>query len=147
MAEPVGHGARTSATGVTVLHKLTLPADLQPQLFVIVDTEEEFDWEAPFARANTAVTAMKHVHRVQAIFDRFRITPTYVIDYPVALRPTGICRCRRSPRMGGAVSAHTYIPGSIRRMTKNRLTRNSFTMNLPPSLQTCKAPRAARDDW
>jgi hypothetical protein len=28
------------------------------KLFVIVDTEEEFDWSAPFARENVSVTAI-----------------------------------------------------------------------------------------
>jgi hypothetical protein len=34
------------------------PAATRPKLFVIVDTEEEFDWSAPFARENVSVTAI-----------------------------------------------------------------------------------------
>src|SRR5687767_7360445 len=60
-----------------------------PELLVFIDTEEEFDWNAPFSRANTAVTAMGSIHRVQTIFDRYQIRPTYVIDHPVAAQDDG----------------------------------------------------------
>ena len=49
---------------------------------VVVDTEEEFDWSAPFDRGSTSVTAMREVWRLQAVFDEFDIVPVYVIDYP-----------------------------------------------------------------
>jgi hypothetical protein len=39
-----------------------LPPDAQPRLFVVVDTEEEFDWSAAFSRANTGVTAIREMH-------------------------------------------------------------------------------------
>src|SRR5260221_6316145 len=55
-----------------------------PQLFVVVDTEEEFDWSAPYSRDNVSVTAIDEVGRLQAVLARFGVTPTYVIDYPVA---------------------------------------------------------------
>ena len=66
----------------------TVAAD-RPLLFVIVDTEEEFDWRAPFSRASTSVHAMAHVGRGQTIFDRYRLRPTYVIDYCIATQPEG----------------------------------------------------------
>ncbi len=55
-----------------------------PRLFVIVDTEEEFDWSKPFARENTSVTAIKEAGRLQAVAKPFGLRPTYVVDYPVA---------------------------------------------------------------
>ena len=33
-----------------------LPREQRPILLVVVDTEEEFDWSAPFDRRNTDVT-------------------------------------------------------------------------------------------
>src|SRR5947209_8187801 len=59
------------------------------QLVVVIDTEEEFDWASDFARSNTAVGAMRWMHRVQDIFDAYHIIPVYVIDYPVASH--GLC--------------------------------------------------------
>jgi hypothetical protein len=59
-------------------------ADASPQLFVIVDTEEEFDWGAPFSRANTSVRAMRHIDRLQNVVSTRQIVPTYVVDFPIA---------------------------------------------------------------
>jgi hypothetical protein len=58
--------------------------DSQPRLFVVVDTEEEFDWGAPFARENTSVTAIAEVGRLQKVVEPYKVKPTYVVDYPVA---------------------------------------------------------------
>ena len=33
-----------------VFTPIDVPASTAPQLFIIVDTEEEFDWSAPFSR-------------------------------------------------------------------------------------------------
>lgn len=60
------------------------PKDGPSKLFVVVDTEEEFDWSAPFARENTSVTAISDVGRLQKVLTPYRLKPTYVVDYPVA---------------------------------------------------------------
>jgi hypothetical protein len=60
------------------------PAAARPKLFVIVDTEEEFDWSAPFARENVSVTAIPEAVRLQRTVEPFGLKPTYVVDYPVA---------------------------------------------------------------
>jgi len=60
------------------------PSDSKPQLIVVIDTEEEFDWSAPPDRASTAVTAMSEIYRVQDIFNEYGLVPCYVVDYPVA---------------------------------------------------------------
>ena len=74
---------------------IDLPSAEPPTLFVVVDTEEEFDWSAPFSRQSTSVTAMRHIGRAQQMFDRFGIVPTYVVDYPVASKPEGVGAARR----------------------------------------------------
>jgi len=61
-----------------------VPATSAPQLFIIVDTEEEFDWSAPFSRDNVGVTAIQEVGRLQRTVAPYALRPTYVVDYPVA---------------------------------------------------------------
>jgi hypothetical protein len=56
----------------------------KPQIHVVVDTEEEFNWSKPFSRAEVGVTAIDDVDRLQAVLAPYTIKPTYVIDYPVA---------------------------------------------------------------
>lgn len=55
-----------------------------PKLFIVVDTEEEFDWSAPFARENVSVTAIPETGRLQRVAGAYGLKPTYVVDYPVA---------------------------------------------------------------
>ncbi len=68
-------------------YKLNLNS--QPQLVVVIDTEEEFDWSQKFSRENTAVQSMRLIWKFQDIFDEYGITPVYAVDYPVASQPDG----------------------------------------------------------
>lgn len=63
---------------------IDVPASSVPKLFVIVDTEEEFDWSAPFSRESVGVTAIQEVGRLQKTVGPYGLKPTYVVDYPVA---------------------------------------------------------------
>ncbi len=86
-----------------------LPAEAPPQLFVIVDTEEEFDWSAGFSRSNVSVTAIDEVGRLQDVLRPYKLKPTYVIDYPVASTPES---ARRLARFAGKdecrIGAHLH---------------------------------------
>ena len=56
----------------------------RPLLLVVIDTEEDFDWDAEPRRDATRVDSMTFIHRVQEIFDEYGIRPCYVADYPIA---------------------------------------------------------------
>ena len=57
---------------------IQLPVDYSPQLVVVIDTEEEFDWFAePDRKANT-VRHMESIHLVQDIFNEYGIEPCWV---------------------------------------------------------------------
>ena len=112
--------------------------DHRPSLLVVIDTEEEFDWDAPYSRANVGVTAMRHIDRVQRIFDRFDIRPTYVIDYPVASQPDGYL-----PLQGiwqdGRCTVGAHIHPWVNPPHEEALSvRHSFLKNLPGPLQAAK---------
>ena len=112
--------------------------DPRPTLFAVVDTEEEFDWHAPFSRANTSVTAMAEIHRAQRVFDRFGVVPTYVVSYPVARQPAGAGPLRSALEEGRAtIGAHLHpwvTPPFLERVT----ARHSYASNLPPELEAAK---------
>lgn len=61
-----------------------LPASSPPQLMVVIDTEEEFDWNNFPDRQKTSVAHLNQLDRVQSIFDEYGIKPCYVVDYPIA---------------------------------------------------------------
>lgn len=68
---------------------IRIPKDKRPQLIIVIDTEEEFDWNAPADRAQTGVSAMDLIYRAQDIFDEYGIKPCYVVDYPVVSQESG----------------------------------------------------------
>ncbi len=125
------------------VRRLSLPAGHPPTLTVVIDTEEEFGWSAPFDAAATATENILHQPLAQAVFDRRGVVPAYVIDYPVAsseaaravLRPfAAVGRCEIgahlhpwvNPPAGAPVDAfHSYpgnLPPAIEREKLARLT-------------------------
>jgi hypothetical protein len=102
----------------------------RPLLHVVIDTEEEFDWEKPFQRDCASVHTIDAQWRAQEIFDAFGIQPTYVVDYPVATTTSSIAvlksflaagRCQIgthlhpwvNPPFSEVVSASTSYPGNL----------------------------------
>jgi hypothetical protein len=84
-------------------------ADASPQLFVIVDTEEEFDWNAPYSRTNTSVLAMRHIDRLQNVLSTRQIVPTYVVDFPIASQADGFAPLKEFADQGRArIGAHLH---------------------------------------
>lgn len=53
------------------------------RFMLFVDTEEEFDWTAPFSRTGHGVTALAGMARGQSFFAAAGVKPVYVTDYPV----------------------------------------------------------------
>jgi hypothetical protein len=132
------HESRQAIRALPVRQLVKMAADARPHLFVVVDTEEEFDWDAPFDRACTSVAAMQYVGRAQQIFDRYRIAPTYVIDYPVASQPEGFEPLLEIYRAGRCeIGAHLH-PWVTPPHEEEVTAFNSFTCNLPPALQRAK---------
>lgn len=100
LAEPVASGdvassrAQTGRDGAFRFFDQTIvPVAVSPEepplLQVIVDTEEEFDWSRPFSRKTTGVRNVAHQLKTQAVFERYGVKPTYVVDHPVASQSLG----------------------------------------------------------
>ena len=62
---------------------IALDPGLGTRFMLFVDTEEEFDWNAPFSRTGHRVTALAGMARGQAYFAAAGVKPVYVADYPV----------------------------------------------------------------
>jgi hypothetical protein len=108
------------------------------QLAVVVDTEEEFDWSAPFARDNRETVTIPAQAKAHDIFDRFGIVPTYVIDHPVATDGSASAFLRALAEGGRAeIGAHLH-PWVTPPFEEAVTTRNSYHGNLPPELERAK---------
>jgi hypothetical protein len=115
-----------------------VPQEWAPTLLVVIDTEEEFNWHKPFDPAATSVRNIAEQPRAQAIFDRFGIVPTYVVDYPVAATPqsanllAGFAAERRC-----AIGAHLH-PWVTPPHQGPIDTYHSYAGNLSPELERAK---------
>ncbi len=118
--------------------KATLPAAMTPTLAVVIDTEEEFDWTAPFSRLARGTRNLAELPRLQAVMDRHGAVPLYVIDHPVA-SDEGAMRWMRGIKEQGRceVGAHLH-PWVTPPHEESVSTVNSFTCNLPDTLQLAK---------
>lgn len=58
--------------------------DFGQRFIVTVDTEEEFNWNAPLDREKHSVLTVPVLRKFQQFCEGFGVVPTYLIDYPVA---------------------------------------------------------------
>jgi hypothetical protein len=120
------------------------PGDDRPRLLVVVDTEEEFAWDRPFDRASRATASIPAQDRAQALYDRFGVVPTYVMDHPVATSPAAAAYLRGLVDAGRAdfgTHCHPWVTPPHTEVVSNV---NSFHGNLPPELEAAKI-RASTD--
>ena len=141
-ARASGRAARWDDGPVHVQGTKLEPAAIQsedpPCLYVVVDTEAEFDWSKDFDRSLTAVTAMAFQERAQAIFERYGVRPLYVVDYAVASQPEGYEPLRAIlGRHACAIGAHLH-PWINPPFEEVVSQRNSFAGNLPRDLEERK---------
>jgi len=55
----------------------------RPILTVVVDTEEDFDWAAPFSRDNRRTNSATEQARAHEIFDPLGVKPAYLMDQAI----------------------------------------------------------------
>jgi hypothetical protein len=125
-------------TGFAVQRMLTVPAAWPPTLVVVVDTEEEFDWTAPFDPASTGVANIACQPLAQRIFDAHGVVPTYVVDHPVAATPAAAALLRAIAEAGRCeIGAHLH-PWVTPPAEGPVDARHSYPGNLPPALERRK---------
>jgi len=116
-----------------------LPAPGQPPcLFVVVDTEAEFNWEKPFSRDLTAVSAIARLQDGQEVFEAFGVRPIYLIDYPVAAQEQSVAVIRKIlDRRAAVIGAHLH-PWTTPPFNEDLNPRLSFPGNLPRDIEAQK---------
>jgi len=124
---------------MTPLHFLEIP-----KLLVVVDTEEEFDWGKPHSRSEISVSHMKFQERTQRIFERYKVKPTYVVDYPIASQEQGVRPIAEwlSDGLCG-IGAHLH-PWVNPPFEEELSLKNSYPGNLPRVLEKEKLLRLTR---
>ena len=114
---------------------IQLDSHIRPMMLVVVDTEEEFDWDKPFSRDARSTENMREQHKAQAILDRHGAKPLYVIDHPVATDPwaTGWLReTLQDDRAEVGSHLHTWVTPPYSEAVSSK---NSYGCNLDPALE------------
>jgi len=122
-------------SALTGRRPLALPDDAKPVLAVVVDTEEEFDWDAPFSREATSVEALAELDRLQDVCEEHGVRPTYACDWPVVTSDLGQRALGAHLEAGRCeVGAHLH-PWVTPPHTEEVTSHNSYPGNLPPDLE------------
>jgi hypothetical protein len=114
---------------------IPISSEMRPILLVVVDTEESFDWSAPFDRASTSVAAMDSIGRGQEIFDAYGVRPVYVVDQPIVDCEAGFQHLRRFVADDRAVIGAHLHPWVSPPFSEPVNSHNSYPGNLAPELE------------
>jgi hypothetical protein len=109
-----------------------------PRFIVTVDTEEEFDWTAPFTRDRHGTTHVAAIDRFQQLCDVHGVRPTYLVDYPIADDASAVellGRYVEERRADVGVQLHPWVNPPFK---EEPSVPNSYACNLPPELERAK---------
>ena len=117
---------------------VALPADFGRRFTVSVDTEEDFDWTAPFRRDGYGTASIKALPGFQARMDAAGVKPLYIVAYALAV-DTMAAEILRGVNAGGNCTIGTHLhPWTTPPFDEELSIRNSFGGNLPEALERAK---------
>ncbi|WP_066525797.1 polysaccharide deacetylase family protein [Erythrobacter sp. CCH5-A1] len=108
------------------------------RVLLTVDTEEEFDWRAPFRREGYGTSHVAAIPRFQAFCERLGAHPVYLVDWPIVQDRRAVEVIGDAVRRGTAdvgVQLHPWVNPPFEEEVS---TANSFAGNLPQSLEAAK---------
>ena len=109
-----------------------------PQLAIIVDAEEEFDWSQPFSRDNQSTASIVQQDVLHKLYDDLGIVPTYVVDYPIVVDSQAVAYLGALHHAGRAdIGTHPH-PWVTPPHAEEVTAINSYMCNLPVDLQRAK---------
>ena len=108
------------------------------RFIVTVDTEEEFDWSAPFSRENHGLDHVPRIAKFQAFCEGMDVKPVYLVDWPIVSSTLAVDVLRPAIAAGKAeigVQLHPWVNPPFDEEVSDR---NSFAGNLPRALEAAK---------
>lgn len=105
---------------------------------VFVDTEEEFDWAAPFSRNARSTDAIAALPAFHGRFAERGVSPCYLCDYPVVTDPRSADALRAIAQAGSASFGAQLHPWVNPPHDEEPSRLASFAGNLPLALQAAK---------
>lgn len=114
------------------------PAGFGQRYTIFVDTEEEFDWDAPFDRGARAVTATAAIPAATRRFADLGAPLTFLVDHPIATDPAAVAAIARAIEDGVSAVGTQLHPWVNPPFDEHVSARNSFAGNLPRALEAAK---------
>jgi hypothetical protein len=115
-----------------------VPDSLGRRFTVFVDTEEEFDWSAPFSRERHGTEAIAALPALHARLHAAGVKPCYLVDFPVARSRAASAVLRRMIDAGEADLGAQLHPWVTPPFEEALTVTNSFAGALPPRLEAAK---------
>jgi hypothetical protein len=115
-----------------------LAADERPRFWVTIDTEEDFDWDAPFARTGYGLASVPALTDCQSYFARADVKPIYLVDWPIIADDRAVDILGAAQRRGECEIGAQLHPWVNPPHDEDVSARNSYTGNLPRDLQRAK---------
>ena len=63
------------------------PEEFGRRFLISIDTEEEFDWDAPFERRGHTTITVPMLEKYQEFVEKYGIKPVYFVDYAIIQDP------------------------------------------------------------
>ena len=117
---------------------ITLDSHETPRFWVTIDTEEDFDWDAPFARTGYRLASVPALAECQGYFERAGVKPIYLVDWPIVADDRAVeilGAARNAGRCEIGAQLHPWVTPPYEEDVNER---NSYTGNLPAELQRAK---------
>lgn len=112
---------------------------------LFVDTEEEFDWSAPFDRSATRVRHVGGLSAAQARFRAADVRPVYLCDHAIVHDPLA-CDAISGWRAAGEADVGAHLHPWITPPHEELVSgENSFAGNLPEALERAKLTALTAD--
>ncbi len=132
MPEPLSQPAGVHGAAVfPAVRPAGLAAAAAPLCTILIDAEEDFDWQRPVHGVAHDVGCMRHLSDLQSMLGAYGAVPTYLLTYPV-LQDQAIVAALRGRLARGqclvGIQLHTWVTPPFGEAPE---VRNSFGTNLP----------------
>lgn len=117
---------------------IELDAGERPRFWVTIDTEEDFDWTAPFARTGYRLASVPALAECQSYFAHAAVRPIYLVDWPIVADGRAVDILGAAQDGGRCEIGAQLHPWVTPPHDEDVNERNSYTGNLPAALQRAK---------
>ncbi len=147
-AEPAPHGfgpspalpssASPSSAALFPAPRPARPRSTTPVCTLVIDAEENFDWQRPVQGTRYSTTNLQHLSVLHDILDSWNVVPAYLLTYPMLQDEECVRQLRRQLERGRCVlgvQLHTWVTPPFGQDAARHL---SYSGNLSPELEERK---------